>query len=55
MLVLWLEALIGAVIGIVWFRSRIGRWEAYLVGAPVVVALLWRVFELISGMLPNLI
>jgi sortase A len=54
-LVLWLEALIVVVAGIVWFRSRIGRWESYLIGAPVVLALMWRVFEQIAGLLPNLI
>jgi sortase A len=54
-LVLWLEALIAVAAGIVWFRSRIGRWESYLIGAPIVVALMWRVFEQIAGLLPNLI
>lgn len=54
-LVLWLEAVIIVAGGLVWFRRRIGRWEAYLIGAPIVVALLWRVFEQIAGMLPNLI
>ncbi|MFC9690613.1 sortase [Kribbella sp. NPDC056951] len=54
-LVLWLQALIAVAIGLVWFRSRIGRWESYLIGAPVVVALVWRVFEQIAAMLPNLI
>ncbi|HET6297377.1 MAG TPA: sortase [Kribbella sp.] len=54
-LVLWLEALIVAVGGVVWFRSRIGKWESYLIGGPIVLALLWRVFEQVSGLLPNLI
>jgi sortase A len=54
-LVLWLEALIVVVAGIVWFRSRIGRWESYLIGAPILLALVWRVFEQLAGMLPNLV
>lgn len=54
-LVLWLEALIVVVGAIVWFRSRIGRWESYLIGAPIVLALLWRVFEQLAGLLPNLV
>ncbi|TDO46313.1 sortase A [Kribbella sp. VKM Ac-2527] len=54
-LVLWLELLILAIAGVVWFRSRIGRWESYLVGAPIVLAVVWRVFEQIAGLLPNLI
>jgi sortase A len=54
-LVLWLEALILVVAGVVWFRSRIGKWESYLIGAPIVLALVWRVFEQIAGLLPNLI
>jgi sortase A len=54
-LVLWLQALIAVAAGVVWFRSRIGRWESYLIGAPIVVALVWRVFEQIAAMLPNLI
>lgn len=54
-LVLWLEALLLVVGGIVWFRNRIGKWESYLIGAPIVLALMWRVFEQIAGLLPNLI
>ncbi|WP_427896330.1 sortase domain-containing protein [Kribbella sp. GL6] len=54
-LVLWLEALLAAGAGVIWFRSRIGRWESYLVGAPILLALVWRIFELVAGMLPNLI
>lgn len=54
-LVLWLEALLVAVGAVVWFRTRIGKWESYLIGSPIVLALLWRVFEQISGLLPNLI
>ena len=54
-LVLWLEALIAVAAGIVWFRGRIGRWESYLIGAPIVLALVWRVFEQIAGLLPNMI
>lgn len=54
-LVLWLEALIVAVVAIVWFRSRVGRWESYLIGAPVLLALVWRVFEQVAGLLPNLV
>jgi len=54
-LVLWLEAVIAAVVGIVWFRNRVGRWESYLLGAPIVLALLWRVFEQVAGLLPNLV
>lgn len=54
-LVLWMEALLLVVVGIVWFRSRIGRWESYLIGAPILLALVWRVFEQIAGLLPNLV
>jgi sortase A len=54
-LVLWLEALIAVAAGIVWFRGRIGHWESYLIGAPIVLALVWRVFEQIAGLLPNMI
>lgn len=54
-LVLWLEALIVAVVAVVWFRGRVGKWESYLLGAPVVLALLWRVFEQVAGLLPNLV
>jgi sortase A len=54
-LVLWLEALIVAVAAIVWFRSRVGKWESYLIGAPILLALLWRVFEQVAGLLPNLV
>jgi sortase A len=54
-LVLWLEALLLVGGGVIWFRSRIGRWESYLIGAPILLALVWRIFEEITGMLPNLV
>lgn len=54
-LVLWLEAL-GVGLGLyVWGRGRWGRRETLLVGAPVLVAVVWNVYETVAGLLPNLV
>jgi sortase A len=53
-LVLWMQALVLVVIAIAWFRIRWGRWETHLVGLPVVLAVLWNVYEAGARLLPNL-
>lgn len=54
-LVLWLQALLLALGGIVWARHRWGRREALLVGIPVVLAVVWNIDETVAQLLPNLL
>lgn len=53
-LVLWMQALAVAAVAIAWAKVRWGRWETHLVGLPVVLAVLWHVYESLGRLLPNL-
>lgn len=53
-LVLWLPVLIVIGIFVVWLAVRWGRWQTWLVGAPLVLAALWGVSETAVQLLPNL-
>lgn len=53
-LVLWMQALVLVAVAIAWARVRWGRWETHLVGLPVVLAVLWNVYESGARLLPNL-
>ena len=53
-LVLWMQALVLVAVAIAWARVRWGRWETHLVGLPVVLAVLWYVYEAGARLLPNL-
>lgn len=54
-LVLWSQALLLAVAAFTWARARWGRWETWFVGAPVVLAASWQVYEYFAiSLLPNL-
>lgn len=53
-LVLWLQALALGMSGFVWARARWGRWQTWMVGAPVILALTWRSTEAAALLLPNL-
>lgn len=53
-LVLWLQALVIVAVAIAWARVRWGRWETHLVGLPIVLAVLWYVYEAGARLLPNL-
>jgi sortase A len=54
-LVLWLEALVAAGVGIVLVRARWGLWPAWLAGAPVLVAVVWGTSSAAAQLLPNLL
>jgi sortase A len=54
-LVLWLQGLLIAVLLTVWGALRWGRSHAWLIGVPVVVAMLWGVTANVMGLLPNLV
>lgn len=53
-LVLWMQALVGIAVAMAWARVRWGRWETYLTGLPVVLFVLWNVYESGARLLPNL-
>ncbi|MBV9822592.1 MAG: sortase [Actinobacteria bacterium] len=53
LLVLWLPVLVLAVGGLVWLSERWGRWQSWLIGAPVLLAALWGVSQTAVQLLPN--
>lgn len=53
-LLLWSQALLLASITATIAAHRWSRWPAYLVMAPVIIALTWCVYENAAGLLPNL-
>jgi sortase A len=54
-LVLWLQLLLLVVVAVAWVRSRWGRWQTWLVGAPLILAVLWVVTDTAVQLFPNLI
>jgi sortase A len=54
-LVLLLEALAGAAIGVTWLWKRWGRWEAWIVGIPVIAAIGLLTATNANYFLPNLL
>ncbi len=55
-LVLWLQALLLVVCVFVWARRRWGRWESWLAGMPILLAVGWNVCQSAAiTFLPNLL
>lgn len=54
-LVIWLQALGLALGAIVWARHRWGKWETYVVGTPIALAVVWNIYENLGRVLPNLL
>jgi sortase A len=54
-LVLWLQLLFVAVLGLVWAATRWSRRQVWTVGVPIVVAVLWGVSLQFTQLLPNLL
>jgi sortase A len=54
-LVLWLQALGVALGGIVWARRRWAGRPALLVGVPIVVAVVWNIYQTTANLLPNML
>lgn len=52
-MILWLQLLVAAAIGIVWAGARWGRWQAWLVGTPIALAALWGATSELWLLLPN--
>ena len=54
-LVLWLQLLLITVVGVAWARARWGRWQTWLAGAPLILAVLWVVTDTAAQLFPNLL
>jgi sortase A len=54
-LALTLPLLIGAIVFVVWARSRWGNWQAWVFGVPLVLAALYAVSQSAVQLLPNLV
>lgn len=54
-LILWLQGLLIAVLLTVWAALRWGRWHAWLIGIPLILAALWGVTSNVMSLLPNLV
>jgi sortase A len=51
--VLWLQALVVVAAASVWAWIRWGRWQTWLVGAPVLLGVLWGLAQESMRLLPN--
>lgn len=54
-LMLWGPLLLAAALGIVWVRYRVGRWQAWVIGLPVLVLLGVTVIDAAAALLPNML
>lgn len=54
-LILWLQGLIVSSVGSVWAWLRWGRWQTWLIGAPILLAVMWGISEEAMRLLPNLL
>jgi LPXTG-site transpeptidase (sortase) family protein len=54
-LVLWAELFLVAVLAFTWSRERWGRWQAWTVGVPVLLAIGWALCNQVTLLMPNLI
>lgn len=53
--VLWAQAFLIAVLLFTWARERWGRWQAWTVGVPLLLATGWAVSDQVAALLPNLL
>jgi sortase A len=54
-LVLWLQLFLLIGLALAWVRARWGGWQTWLIGAPILFAVLWVISEVSFQLLPNLI
>lgn len=52
-LVLWSQALLLGTVATTWAYVRWARWPTYLISTPILIAILWNVYENIARLLPN--
>ena len=53
--VVWLEVVLGVVLGVVWLWSRWPWWRAWLISAPVLIASFWGLSVEVLRLLPNVV
>jgi sortase A len=51
--ILWIEAVLLAAVGLVWLWSRWLWWRAWLISTPIVLAVLWGLSTEMLRLLPN--
>lgn len=54
-MILWLQLLVLAAIGTVWASIRWSRWQAWIIGVPVLLVALWSATSEMWLLLPNLV
>lgn len=54
-IVFWIQALIIAACLVAWLWSKWGRWQVWLVGAPVIFCLMWGLSTEAMRLLPNVV
>ena len=54
-LVLWLETLLAGAVAMAWSWVRWGKWQSWLIGVPLLSAVLWVVTDHAALLLPNLL
>jgi sortase A len=54
-LIFWLQALALIAVGVVWLRARWGTWQTWLIGLPLLFAVLWGASNNVLMLLPNLV
>jgi sortase A len=54
-LVLWLQLLLIVLLVLAWVGAQWSVWQTWLVGAPVIIAVLWAISETVFQLLPNLL
>jgi sortase A len=55
LLMFWLQGFVVASVALVFCWYRWGKWQTWLIGLPIVVALLWGIAENALPLLPNVI
>jgi sortase A len=53
--IFWFQQLAIVIVACLWARRRWGPWQTWIVGAPLVIAVLWAAAGTFSRLLPNLI
>ena len=52
-IMLWAQALVGLVAATSWAYVRWLRWPTYLISTPILLAVLWNLYESVAKLLPN--
>jgi sortase A len=53
-LVLWLQLLVVAGVGVIWARTRWGALQTWIIGTPILIAALWGTTSTFWRLMPNL-